>query len=200
MVKKQKMRRKIVTNKEEAKIVKRLLSKCKNKVERIRVIVISTYLWGKNTEETRILLWMSQWTILKIINAYMTDKELFYKTHYKWKKTSERNQEIKDEIKKYIDESIENERPIDINDVRIKINKKYKEEVLDYGKCWVIVRRFFKYNYQKPYVTNKKQPEYAKEIAEWRLRKAIFKVVLEEWEIDAESIKNKKTKIWGIMR
>jgi len=38
------MRRKIVTNKEEAKIVKRLLSKCKNKVERIRVIVISTYL------------------------------------------------------------------------------------------------------------------------------------------------------------
>jgi hypothetical protein len=61
------------------------------------------------------------------------------------------------------------------------------------------VRKFFKYNYQKPYVTSTKQPEFAKEIAEWRLRKAIYRVALEEWEIDAEAIKNKKTKIWGII-
>jgi hypothetical protein len=194
------MRRKIPVNKEESKNIKKLLLRCKNQTERSKVMIISTYLWGKNTMETGRSLGTFQWTVLKVIDAYIEDKEWFYKTKYKWKKTSERNQEIKDEIKKYIEESIENEKPVDINDVRAKINKKYQEEVLDYGKCWAIVRKFFKYNYQKPYVTSKKQPEHAKEIAEWRLRKAIFKVALEEWEIDAEAIKNKKTKVWGIVR
>jgi hypothetical protein len=73
---------------------------------------------------------------------------------------------LKDEIKKYIDDSIDNAKAVDINDIRMEINKKHKEEVLDYGKCWAIVRKFFKYNYQKPYVTSTKQPEFAKEIAE----------------------------------
>jgi hypothetical protein len=51
-----------------------------------------------------------------------------------------------------------------------------------------------KYNYQKPYVTSSKQDKYAKQIAEGRLRKAIYTIAIEEKEIDADSIKNKKTK------
>jgi hypothetical protein len=50
------------------------------------------------------------------------------------------------------------------------------------------------YNYQKPFVTNEKQSEYAKKIIEWRMRKAIYEVWLEEKEVDAKSVKNKKTK------
>ncbi len=194
------MRRKITVNKEDAKKVRTMLSKCKNSIERLRVMIVTTYLWWKNTEETWRSLGTFQSTVVRVINQYIENKEWFYKTKYKWKKTSDKNKEIKEEIKKYIEDCIEKEEPVDINDVRNEINKKYKEEVLDYGKCWAIVRRFFKYNYQKPYVTSRKQPEHAKEIAEWRLRKAIFRVAVEEREIDAEAIKNKKTKIWGIIR
>lgn len=192
--------RKLPINKKESKTIKKLLSKCNNSVERLRVMIVSTYLWWKNTEETGRSLWTFQSTVIRVIDQYIADREGFYKTKYKWKKTSERNKTLKEDIQKYIENGINNNKPIDINDVRNAMNKRYWETVIDYGKCWVIIRKHFKYNYQKPYVTSRNQPKHAQAITEWRLRKAIFRVALEEWEIDAEAIKNKKTKIWAIKR
>jgi hypothetical protein len=38
------MRRKITVDKEEAKKVRTMLSKCKNSIERLRVMIVTTYL------------------------------------------------------------------------------------------------------------------------------------------------------------
>jgi hypothetical protein len=190
--------RKLPIDKEESKRVRGMLSQCKNSVERLRVMIVATYLWGKNTAETYASLWTFQSTVVKVIQQYVEDKDWFYKTKYKWKKTSEKNQKLKEDIKRYIEKWIEASNPIDINDVRKAMNKKYGEDVINYVQCRSIIRQHFKYNYQKPYVTSRKQPEHAKDIAEWRLRKAIFRIGIEEKKIDAQAIKNKKTKFWGV--
>jgi hypothetical protein len=44
MMIREKMKRKIAINKEEAKKIKKLLVKCKNKIERVRVMIVSTYI------------------------------------------------------------------------------------------------------------------------------------------------------------
>lgn len=190
-------KRKLEVNKEESQRLKWELRKAQNKTGRLRITIVSTYLWGKNTEQTAKSLWTYQSTVLNAINGYIKDKENFYKTKHKGKTPSKEMSNVVSDIKEYIDKAIEEVKPVDINDVKNYINKKYNKDVLGYETCRAIIRKRLGYNYQKPYVTSRKQPEYAKEIAYGRIRKAIYKVALEEWEIDAEAIKNKKTKFWG---
>jgi len=189
-------KRKLEVNKEESKRLKWELRKAKNKTEKLRITIVSTYLWGKNTEQTAKSLWTYQSTVLNAINGYIKDKESFYKTKHKGKVPSEEMSNVVTDIKKYIDKAIDEKNPVDINDVKNYINKKYNKDILRYETCRAIVRKRLGYNYQKPYVTSRKQPEHAKEIAHGRIKKAIYQVALKEWKVDAEAIKNKKTKIW----
>jgi hypothetical protein len=71
---------------------------------------------------------------------------------------------LKTEIKSLVDEKINKEENIDINETLRQINKKHGSEVLTYSAMWFILRKQWKYNYQKPFVTNKKQPEHAEKI------------------------------------
>jgi hypothetical protein len=83
---------------------------------------------------------------------------------------------------------------IDISDVRRELNKNGWE--FNYWTTWRLTRKQLKLNYQKPFITSDKQDEFAKQIAEGRIRKAVLQVAIEEKEIDADSVKNKKTKFW----
>ncbi len=187
--------RKLAIDKKEAQRLRKELRKAKNQTERMKITIVATYLWWKNTGQTASSLGTFQSTVLRAINGYISDKENFYKTKYKGKIQTEEMKNVLKDIKTFIDKCLIEKKPIDINDVKDYINKKYNKAILSYQTCWEIVRKKLNYNYQKPYVTSKKQPEHAKEIAHGRLRKAIYQVALAEWEIDAEAIKNKKTKI-----
>jgi len=68
--------------------------------------------------------------------------------------------------------------------------------MLSYFKVWWYLRERLWYNYQKPYIKDKRQPENAEEIAKWRLTKEIIRIWIEEKEIDAYAIKNKKNIFW----
>lgn len=188
--------RKLAIDKNESQRVKKELRNAKNQTEKMKITIVSMYLWWKNTEQTARSLGTFQSTVLRAINEYIADKEGFYKTNYKGKIPTEEMKNVVIDIKAFIDRCLKEKKPIDINDVKDYINKKYNKAILSYQTCWEIVRKKLDYNYQKPYVTSKKQSEHAKEIAHGRLRKAIYQVALAEWEIDAEAIKNKKTKIW----
>ena len=185
-------KRKLPMNKEKSKELKKMLVKARNNTERIRISIMVEYLKWKNTVQVSEWLWISHWTVCVALNKYINQWESnFYKTNYKWTIESEEHKEVKKEIEKMIKKS---KNPMDINDIKKELNKQWKD--YDYHKVRWFIRKRMNYNYQKPYVTNTKQSEHAGEIIEGRLSKAIYEIALEEREIDAEAIKNKKTKIW----
>jgi hypothetical protein len=151
------------------------------------------YLWWKNTKKTAETLAISEWTVNWALKSYCKNKNTFFKTNYQWRMISQENQKLLDEAKKVISDSSKSWEQIDIMDVKDRVNRKYKKEVLNYRKTWWLVRKILECNYQKPFVKNHKQPEYAKEILSGRLRKALTTIWIKERVIDAESIKNKKT-------
>ncbi len=191
-------KRKIPADKNKAKEVKRLLKECKNTIEQKRVNIMVVYLWWADMAWVYKALWGSKSTIENTIKKYLEDETTFYKTQYKGKIVTEERKNLKEQIREKVENSIEEGNHIDISDIVRHINKAYNKEVIDYQWVWRILRKFFWYNYQKPFVRNKKSSEYAKEIIKWRLTKTIIKVWLEENNIDAESIKNKKMKIWRV--
>jgi len=191
-------KRKIPVDKEKAKALKKLLKICKNSIEQQRVSIMIVYLWWKSTGEVSKILWVSKWTVQAATDKYLIDKENFYKTKYKGKIEKKERISLKEEVKEYIEKNIEEGEHIDINTVLRYINKKHNKEVIDYHGMWRIIRSWYWYNYQKPFVRNKKQSDHAKEIIKGRLTKAIIKVWIEERDIDASAIKNKKTKFWEV--
>ena len=191
--------RKLKIDIEKAKKVQKLISKCKNNTERKRVMIISIYLKWKSIEETVKILSSSTKTVCETIGLYQEDQEWFFKTNYKWKIESKNRKELKLEIKEFVDKKIEKQENIDINEVLRHINRKYNQEILNYNWIWWLLRKRFKYNYQKPFVTNKKKSKHAKEIIKWRLTKTIIEIWKEEFDVDAVTIKNKKTKFWEII-
>ncbi len=192
-------KRKIDVNKEEAKSLKKKLNKAKNTTEIKRINIMIVYLWWKNTSDTSKILWVSKYTTQKITDLYIEDKENFYKTNYKWKTETKERMKLKKEIKETVENKIENNEYLDINEVLRTINKKHNETVTNYHWMRWILRKWFWYNYQKPFVRNKKKSKYAKDIIKGRLTKAIIKVWIEENDIDAVAVKNKKTKFWEII-
>jgi len=130
---------------------------------------------------------VSSSTVESVIRKYKQEWDSFYKTNYKWRQENEYHKKLATQAKAIMN----GKENIDINEVRRQLEKENGEEY-GYEKIHRLVRRKLWYNYQKPFVTSKKQSEYAKEIAEWRLRKWLYEIGLEEWKVDAESVKNKK--------
>jgi hypothetical protein len=190
-------KRKIEVDLVKAKEVKNLLKLCKNDIERKRITIMSVYLWWKDTDKTASILWVSVWTVTRTIALYIEAPEWFYKTSYKGKIVTDERKKLKEEVKAYVEKKIENMENIDINWVLRDLNKKNNKETTTYNWMRRILRKNLNYNYHKPFVTNQKQSEHAEKVVKWRLTKAILEVALEEKNIDAESIKNKKTKIGG---
>ena len=187
--------RKLPVNQDEAGRVKKKLRKARNNTERVRIEIMVKYFKWKNSREVSEGLWISKSTVQNAIDKYI---ELwideFYKTKHKGRPESKRSIEAKQKIKKMIKEK---KGEIDINDVKRELNKDWSE--FGYRTIWWLVRKQLECNYQKPFVTNSKQSEYAKEIAEGRLRKAVIEVWIEERKVDAKSVKNKKTKFSEFM-
>lgn len=159
----------------------------KNNTERKRIEIVVQYLWWKNVREVAesMLIWYS--TVVRIVNRYKKLWNNFYKTEFRWRKENEYHKKLAAQAK----EIIEWEGNVDINEVRRRLEKMNWEEY-GYEKIHWLIRRKMWYNYQKPFVTSNKQSDYAKEIAEWRLRKWLYQIAMEEWKIDAESVQNKK--------
>lgn len=189
-------KRKVVADIAKVKAVKALFIKCKNDIERKRITIMSVYLWWKDSAGTATTLWVSRGTVTKTIALYIDNPEWFYKTKHKGKIVTEERRQLKEAVKKYVDEKIDNMENIDINWVLREFNRKNNKEVTTYNWMRWIIRESLDYNYHKPFITNQKQSDHAEKIVKWRLTKAILEVALEEKQFDAESIKNKKTKIW----
>lgn len=179
-------------NKEEAKELKKKLKEAKNSVEAKRIMIMINYLRWSNTDKVVKNLWVSKWTVLNTIHAYIKDKENFYKTNFTWKRASKKSKKIKERIKNIIEDKLNKWELVDIKDIEEEYNKK-SEEKLEYYQVWWYIRKVLWYNYQKPEVKDKRQDEHAEEIFKWRLTKAIIEIWIEEKEIDAHAIKNKKT-------
>lgn len=179
-------------NKEEAKELKKKLKEAKNSVEAKIIMIMINYLRWSNTDKVVKNLWVSKWTVLNTIHAYIKDKENFYKTNFTWKRASKKSKKIKERIKNIIEDKLNKWELVDIKDIEEEYNKK-SEEKLEYYQVWWYIRKVLWYNYQKPEVKDKRQDEHAEEIFKWRLTKAIIEIWIEEKEIDAHAIKNKKT-------
>jgi len=175
-----------------ARKLRKLMEKTKNNTERKRIEIVVQYMWWKTVDEVSKSMLVSNVTVLKAVHGYKEKGDEFYKTHWKWRQESEKYKKLAEQAK----EIIESDENVDINEVRRRLEKLNWEEY-GYEKIHWLVRRKMWYNYQKPFVTSNKQSEYAKEIAEWRLRKWLYEIALEEWGVDAKSVKNKKIKIWG---
>ena len=188
-------KRLVEINKEEAKELKKKLKEAKNSVEAKRIMIMINYLRWSNTDKVVKNLWVSKWTVLNTIHAYIKDKENFYKTNFTWKRASNKSKKIKERIKDIIEDKLNKWELVDIKDVEEEYNKK-SEEKLEYHQVWWYIRKVLWYNYQKPEVKDKRQDEHAKEIFKWRLTKAIIEIWIEEKKIDAYAIKNKKTIFW----
>lgn len=186
-------KRLIAVDKTRSIEIKKLMKKTKNNTERKRIQILFQYLGWKNIAEVRASLQVSSDTVSKTIRRYEKLWDAFYKTNRKWRIESKDNKQLANQAKRYIDKKDH----VDINEVRRELSRKNKIDI-PYWKAHWLVRKKLWYNYQKPFVTSKKQHPYAKEIAEWRLRKAIYEVALEEWEIDGDCVKNKKIAIWDI--
>ncbi len=178
-----------------SKTVKELMKEANNDTERKRISIVYQYLWWWNMNSVCKMLLVWNQTAMNAIHGYIDSPELFFKTQYRGRRESEEIKKIKKQTQGFIKKKQEEWQPIDINDVKYYLEKQNNQE-FKYANVHWLVRYRLKMNYQKPYVTSNKQSKHAKNIAEWRLRKAIYQVGCEEWEIDAESIKNKKTKIW----
>ena len=189
-------KRLIEANIEESKNTKKLLNECKNSVESKRVMIMVVYLWGSNTTETRKSLQVSSWTVEKVVRLYIANKTSFYKTNLKWRQLTDDKKELLWKISWMIIKSNKAEENIDILDVNRTINREYGMQKLDYHQTRWLVRKVLDANYQKPYVKNYKQPDNAEQILNDRLTKALIDVWSKTNTIDAEDIKNKKTKFW----
>jgi len=192
-------KRRVPVNKVKVKELKLLLKNCKNSTEQKRIQIMVVYLWWKDSSITANILNVSKQTVQNTIDRYMEDEDNFYKTNYKWKIETKERKKLKLEVKELVEEWIEKEKFHDINGILRTINKRYDKEVTNYHWMRWIIREALGYNYQKPFVRNKKKPEYAKEIIKGRLTKAIIKVWLNELDVDSFAIKNKKTKFWEII-
>ena len=188
-------KRKIAPNPEEVKRLKKELKNAKNSIESKRIMIMITYLWWKGMNQTSKILSTSSDTVKKTISRYIENKYDFYKTNYTWRKTSEKSKKIMNELNKLVEEKINKWEYVDIKDIEKEYNRKNKEK-LSYFKVWWYLRERLWYNYQKPYIKDKRQPENAEEIAKWRLTKEIIRIWIEEKEIDAYAIKNKKNIFW----
>ena len=182
-------------NKKEAKELKKKLRYVKNSVEVKRIMIMVNYLNWYNTKEVGKNLSVSEWTVCNTLKAYKEDKDNFYKTRFTGRRPSKKSNEIKGKIEKIIEDKINKWEMIDLKDIEEEYNRKEKDKVT-YKQIWWYVRKRLWYNYQKPYVRDKRKSEYAEKIVKWRLTREIIKIWIEENKIDAESIKNKKTKFW----
>lgn len=180
-------RRLINADRNKARELKKLIWESRNNTEKKRIEIVVQYMWGKNVDEVAEWMLVSNVTVLKAVNSYKDKGEKFYKTNYKWRQEDEYHKKLAEQAK----EIIAWEDNVDINEVRRRLEKMNWEEYW-YEKIHWLIRRKVWYNYQKPFVTSDKQSEYAKEIAEWRLRKWLYQIAMEEWKIDAESVQNKK--------
>lgn len=185
----------IKVNKEEAKNIQKKLNQAKNDTERKRITIVYQYLWWMNMNQVSDSLLVWKQTVVNIVNAYKESPKSFFKTKWRWRIENEEIKKLKQQTREFIEKKQKEWSQIDINDVKDELEKKNKQD-FHYSKIHRLIRNRLWLNYQKPYVTSAKQNEYAKDIAEWRLRKAIYQIGLEEWEIDVESVKNKKTKFW----
>jgi len=188
-------KRLVEVNKEKAKELKKKLKYTKNSVEAKRIMIMINYLMWNNSDEVVKNLWVSKQTVLNTIHAYIEDEENFYKTKFTWRRPSKKSEKIKRKLEDIIENKLNNWELVDIKDIEEEYNKK-TEEKLKYHQVWWYVRKVLWYNYQKPEVKDKRQSEYAEEIFKWRLTKAIIKIWIEEKEIDAYAIKNKKNFFW----
>jgi len=182
--------RKLPKDVQQSKKLKKLLVSGKNATEKKRIKIMIEYLRWKNMWEVSEWLWISHQTVVTTVEKYKKEWEKkFYKTKFKGRIESEKNKTIKEKIVKFIKKKQSEKEQVDINDIRTELNKDWE---YSYNQCRWFTRRRLWLNYQKPFVTNQKQPTHAKEIAEWRLRKALYQVALEEWRVDAKCVKNKK--------
>jgi len=186
--------RKIKGNISKSKELKKELKNARNSVEAKRIMIMINYLSWNNTDEVVKMIMVSKWTVMNTINKYIKDPKNFYKTSFTGKKRTNKSSKVIKKIEKIIEKKEKNKEYMDISDILYEYNRSTKEEKITYYKCWEIIRRILWYNYQKPYIEDTRQSEYAKEILSWRLRKAITKIWIEERLIDADDIKNKKTK------
>ena len=172
---------------QKAKKLKLMMHKASNNTERKRIQILVQYLSWMGIRKVVSHMLVSSSTVESVIRKYKKEWDDFYKTNYKWRKENEKHRKLAMQAKAII----ESEENVDINEVRRRLEKMNWEKY-GYEKIHWLIRRKLWYNYQKPFVTSQKQSDYAKEIAEWRLRKWFYEIGMEEWKIDAESIKNKK--------
>lgn len=180
-------KRLIKADKNKAKEVKKLMKNAKNKTESKRIQILVTYLCWLDIVETGKSMMVSTSTVMWVVKRYKEIWNKFYETNWKWRQENEKHKKLAAQTKQII----ESEENVDINEVRRRLEKENWEEY-GYEKIHWLIRRKLWYNYQKPFVTSNKQSKYAKEIAEWRLRKWLYQIAMEEWKIDAASVQNKK--------
>lgn len=185
--------RKIEINKEEAKrIRKEILPKAKNNIERKRINSIIAYLNWMSTLDIYKKLWISKNVVTNVTNLYMKDKDNFYQTNYKWKIETQEWKIITERVINILNEYNESGKIIDIQTLWKEYNKRYKSsKILEYDQVWYIVRRKCKFNYQKPYIKDKRQPKKAKKILKDSIQEWYEKALEKEW-IEVIRLKNKK--------
>ncbi len=196
--------RKIPVQKDTAKQLKKMLKCSNNSTELKRINIMIVYLGWENSSRTSEILWVSKWTVQNVITKYVNDPKWFYKTNYKGKIETEERKELKKKTKDLVETMLSKEENPDINKILREINRIYSkknkgEPIINYHWMRRILRKYFKYNYQKPFVKNNKQPENAEEIVKERLTEAIIEIQVEEnFDVDTVAIKNKKTKFWEV--
>ena len=144
-------------NKWKVKELKWLMKKAKNNVERKRIQILIQYMWWMNTTQVSESMHVSYQTVWNAVHRYKEKWNEFYKTNYKWRQENEKYKNLAAQAK----EIIEWEDNVDINEVRRRLEKMNWEEY-GYEKIHRLVRKKLWYNYQKPFVTSKKQSKYAK--------------------------------------
>jgi len=146
---------------------------------------------------TQIMEWWiwGHTVINTAINKYKQDPDTFYKSSRPWKKISKEWQEIYDLIKKIIEEVDIKWEIIDIEELRRKYNsRRWKLKKLSYKQAWDIVRTRLKYNYQKPYIIDRRKKEWGEEELKTNLKETIGKIAKIEGEENFE-IKKQKWRI-----
>jgi predicted DNA-binding protein YlxM (UPF0122 family) len=140
-----------------------------------------------NMREVTESMIISSSTVEKTIHRYKKMWKKFYETNWKWRQENEENKKLAKQVKEFV----ATEENVDINEVRRKLERE-NWKAYEYWKVHWLVRKKLWYNYQKPFVRSNKQSKYAKDIMEWRLRKWLYQIAMEEWKIDAKSVQNKK--------
>lgn len=189
-------KRKVEKSIEEAKRLKKEMKHAKNSVESKRIMIMINYLSWNNTDDVVKMMVVGKSTVLNAINAYIEDPKSFYKTKFTWRRRTKKSNEVINKIDKIIKKKEEKGEYMDINDILYTYNMSSKGKEITYKKCWKTIRQILWYNYQKPYIRDTRQSEYAEEILNGRIRKAITNVWIKEKMIDADDIKNKKTNFW----